>query len=73
MNKNSMAGAVTRCDAGLCMIGSAMLLHNGKPLNFSAVTAIGTSAGLLGSSSYLQTRSSVPLPTATPRHADRQR
>ncbi len=38
MSKNAMAGAVTLCGVGLCMIGGAMLLQNGQQAN--AATAV---------------------------------
>ena len=30
MSKNAMAGAVTLCGVGLCMIGGALLMQNGQ-------------------------------------------
>ena len=38
MSTNAMAGAVTLCGVGLCMIGGAMLLQNGQQAN--AATAV---------------------------------
>jgi hypothetical protein len=38
MSKNAMAGAVTLCGVGLCMIGGAMLMQNGQQAN--AATAV---------------------------------
>ena len=55
MSKNAMAGAVTLCGVGLCMIGGAMMMQNGAqahaaagsmPVAASAVTtAAHTQAG----------------------------
>ena len=39
MSKNAMAGAVTLCGVGLCMIGGAALLQSGSPAHASVVTA----------------------------------
>jgi hypothetical protein len=38
MSKNAMAGAVTLCGVGLCMIGGAMMMQNGQQA--SAATAV---------------------------------
>jgi hypothetical protein len=38
MSKNAMAGAVTLCGVGLCMIGGAMMMQNGQQAN--AATAV---------------------------------
>jgi hypothetical protein len=40
MSKNVMAGAVTLCGVGLCMIGGAMLLQNGQQPHASAAVSM---------------------------------
>ncbi|MFM1867010.1 MAG: hypothetical protein RL591_418 [Planctomycetota bacterium] len=37
MSKNAMAGAVTLCGVGLCMIGGAMLMQNGAQAHANSV------------------------------------
>jgi hypothetical protein len=36
MSKNAMAGAVTLCGVGLCMIGGALLMQNGQQAHAAA-------------------------------------
>ena len=36
MSKNAMAGAVTLCGVGLCMIGGTLLMHNGQQAHAAA-------------------------------------
>jgi len=36
MSKNAMAGAVTLCGVGLCMIGGAMMMQNGQQAHAAA-------------------------------------
>jgi hypothetical protein len=39
MSKNAMAGAVTLCGVGLCMIGGAMMMQNGQQAHAAGVPA----------------------------------
>jgi hypothetical protein len=39
MSKNAMAGAVTLCGVGLCMIGGAMLMQNGAQAHANSVVS----------------------------------
>jgi hypothetical protein len=52
MSKNAMAGAVTLCGVGLCMIGGAMLMQNGQQAN--AAPAVSMSAAAVTAAAHAQ-------------------
>jgi hypothetical protein len=46
MSKNAIAGAVTLCGVGLCMIGGAALLQSGSPAHAAVVTTPAAAAAI---------------------------
>jgi hypothetical protein len=46
MSKNPMAGAVTLCGVGLCMIGGALLMQNGQQAHAAAGSMPATAAAV---------------------------
>ncbi len=55
MSKNAMAGAVTLCGVGLCMIGGAMMMQNGQQANAaSAVSMPATAAAAVAAAVHTQ-------------------
>jgi hypothetical protein len=52
MSKNAMAGAVTLCGVGLCMIGGAMMMQNGQQA--SAAPAVSMSAAAVTAAAHAQ-------------------
>jgi hypothetical protein len=53
MSKNAMAGAVTLCGVGLCMIGGAMLMQNGGQAH-AAPSSLPAAAAAVASSANAQ-------------------
>ena len=54
MSKNAMAGAVTLCGVGLCMIGGAMLLQNGQQANAATAVSMPATAAAVTASAHTQ-------------------
>ena len=44
MSKNAMAGAVTLCGVGLCVIGAALMMQNGNSAGGMPLAAVATVA-----------------------------
>ena len=54
MSKNAMAGAVTLCGVGLCMIGGAMLLQNGQQANAATAVSMPATAAAVTAAAHTQ-------------------
>ncbi len=54
MSKNAMAGAVTLCGVGLCMIGGAMLMQNGAHAYANSVVGALPAAAAIASTASAQ-------------------
>jgi hypothetical protein len=54
MSKNAMAGAVTLCGVGLCMIGGAMLMQNGAQAHANSVVSALPAAAAVASAATAQ-------------------
>jgi len=54
MSKNAMAGAVTLCGVGLCMIGGAMLMQNGAQAHANSVVSALPAAAAVASTATAQ-------------------
>jgi hypothetical protein len=55
MSKNAMAGAVTLCGVGLCMIGGAMMMQNGAQAHANTVVGTFPAAAAVASAATSQT------------------
>jgi hypothetical protein len=51
MSRNAMAGAVTLCGVGLCMIGGAMLLQNGHQAHAAVGSALAVASAVTATAS----------------------
>jgi hypothetical protein len=54
MSKNAMAGAVTLCGVGLCMIGGAMLMQSGAQAHANSVVGALPAAAAVASTATAQ-------------------
>jgi hypothetical protein len=54
MSKNAMAGAVTLCGVGLCMIGGAMLMQNGQQANAATAVSMPATAAAVTAAAHTQ-------------------
>ncbi len=54
MSKNAMAGAVTLCGVGLCMIGGAMMMQNGQQANAATAVSIPVAAAAVTAAAHTQ-------------------
>jgi hypothetical protein len=54
MSKNAMAGAVTLCGIGLCMIGGAMMMQNGQQANAASAVSMPATAAAVTAAAHTQ-------------------
>ncbi len=54
MSKNAMAGAVTLCGVGLCMIGGAMMMQNGQQANAATAVSMPATATAVMAAAHTQ-------------------
>lgn len=54
MSKNAMAGAITLCGVGLCMIGGAMMMQNGQQANAATAVSMPVTAAAVAATATAQ-------------------